>query len=46
MGETKLTFKRYEKKYLLSPERYAALRQQLDEHIVPDVYFKSTVCSI
>ena len=46
MGETKLTFKRYEKKYLLSPERYSALRQQLDEHIVPDVYFKSTVCSI
>ena len=32
MGETKLTFKRYEKKYLLSPERYAALRQQLDAY--------------
>ena len=46
MGETKLTFKRYEKKYLLSQEQYLALRQQLDEHIRPDTYFQSTVCSV
>lgn len=46
MGDTKLTFKRYEKKYLLSREQYTALRQRLDEHIVPDFYFQSTVCSI
>lgn len=46
MGDTKLTFKRYEKKYLLSREQYTALRQRLDEHIVPDLYFQSTVCSI
>lgn len=46
MGETKLTFKRYEKKYLLSPEAYARLRQRLDPYIEPDEYFSSTVCSV
>lgn len=46
MGETKLTFKRYEKKYLLSPEVYARLRQRLDPYIEPDEYFQSTVCSV
>ena len=46
MGETKLTFKRYEKKYLLSPEAYARLRQRLDPYIEPDEYVRSTVCSV
>ena len=46
MDQTKLTFKRYEKKYLLSAEQYDRLRQLLDEYIEPDEYFKSTVCSI
>lgn len=46
MGDTKLTFKRYEKKYLLSAGQYEALRQRLDEYIEPDEYFRSTVCSI
>ena len=46
MGETKLTFKRYEKKYLLSRAQYEKLFDALREHIVPDVYFRSTVCSL
>lgn len=46
MGETKLTFKRYEKKYLLSAGQAARLRRELDRHIVPDEYFASTVCSV
>lgn len=46
MADTKLTFKRYEKKYVLSPEKYAALRARIDDLIEPDVYFRSTVCSI
>lgn len=46
MGSAKFTFKRYEKKYLLSREKYESLRQLLDPHIVPDEYFESTVCSI
>ena len=46
MKETKLTFKRYEKKYLLSASRYEKLWERLQEHLVPDRYFQSTVCSL
>ena len=46
MADTKFTFERYEKKYLLSPEKYRSLRRVLDEHIEPDRFFQSTVCSI
>ncbi len=46
MGKTKLVFKRFESKYLLSPERYRRLRERLDAYIEPDEYFKSTVCSV
>lgn len=46
MAETLLTFKRYEKKYLLPPEKYAALRKKLEGFIEPDKFFSSTVCSI
>ena len=46
MGETKLTFKRYEKKYLLSAEGYARLKERMAAYIEPDEYHRSTVCSI
>lgn len=46
MGSTKLTFKRYEKKYLLTAEKYEALFARIRELIEPDEYFASTVCSI
>lgn len=46
MKHTKLTFKRYEKKYLLSADQYDSFRRQLDGYIQPDEYFKSTVCSV
>ena len=46
MSRTKLTFKRYEKKYLLSADKYDGLRSRLDSRIRPDEYFKSTVCSV
>ena len=46
MGDTKLVFKRYEKKYLLSREQYEKLFRELKDHIVPDAYHRSTVCSI
>ena len=46
MGETKLTFKRYEKKYLLSAESYRRLMACMAEYIEPDDYHRSTVCSI
>lgn len=46
MSDTKLTFKRYEKKYLLSQEIYERLRRELDGRMEPDEYYSSTVCSI
>lgn len=46
MGDTKLTFKRLEKKFLLSPEQYERLMERLSEHIEPDRFFQSTVCSL
>ena len=46
MQETVLTFKRYEKKYLLSAESYARLWEQMREHLIPDRFHRSTVCSI
>ena len=46
MKQAQLTFKRYEKKYLLSAEKYASLKRQIDNYIQPDEYFKSTVCSV
>ena len=46
MEDTKLTFERYEKKYLLSAEAYEDLFARLEPHIEPDDYPRSTVCSI
>ena len=46
MKDTKFTFKRYEKKYVLSPEEYARIRERLEPYIQPDEFFSSTVCSI
>ena len=46
MKDTVFTFKRYEKKYLLSAEQYAALKEKLKDRLLPDLYFKSTVCSV
>lgn len=46
MGETKLTFKRYEKKYLLSAERYARLMERLLPYLEPDEYHQSRICSL
>ena len=46
MGETKLSFKRYEKKYLLSAREYPVLLERLAPYIEPDEYPRSTVCSV
>ena len=46
MSETRLSFKRFEKKYLLSAAQYAALMERLAPYIEPDEYFQSTVSSI
>ena len=46
MKETKFTFQRYEKKYLLPREKYLALWQKLEPRVEPDAFFQSTVCSV
>ena len=46
MKETIFTFKRYEKKYLLTAEAYERLWAQLADRLEPDDYPRSTVCSI
>lgn len=46
MTDAQLTFKRYEKKYMMEPGQYERFRAALDEHIKPDRFFESTVCSI
>lgn len=39
-------FQRYEKKYLLPANQYHALRPVLETHMQPDLYGRTTVCSI
>ena len=39
-------FQRYEKKYLLTKEKYLALRELLDGHMVPDEFEKSRILNI
>lgn len=46
MSETKLSFKRYEKKYLLSSQQYQVLMERLEPYIRPDEYPSGLVCSV
>lgn len=46
MKKNKFTFQRYEKKYLLSREKYLALWRELEAQVEPDIFFQSTVCSM
>lgn len=43
---SQLTFERYEYKYLLSPETFHFLSEQLQPHLEHDRFHMSTVCSI
>lgn len=44
--ETKMTFQRLEKKYLLTSAQYLALMEQLSHHIQLDAFGESTICNI
>lgn len=46
MSQFQGTFKRYEKKYLLSEKKYRALRQKLQDRLCVDEYGKVTICNI
>lgn len=40
------TFKRYEKKYLLSPQQFAVIKDAVDKHFIPDKYGETKICNI
>ena len=42
----KETFERTEKKYVLSLEKYISLMKRLDQYLIEDRYFKSSIRSI
>lgn len=44
--DTKFTFKRYEKKYVLTPSQYETFFSAACGHLVPDVFHESLVMSI
>ena len=44
--EVQCSFKRYEKKYLLSLEQYAAFHKEMTEYMKPDRFGKTTNCNI
>lgn len=46
MNQYQETFKRYEKKYLLSEKQYRVLLQKVQEYMVIDHFGKATICNI
>lgn len=44
--DTKYTFKRFEKKYILTPEQYNSFMESAMPHLVPSLYHRSLVMSI
>ena len=40
------SFKRYEKKYLLTPAQYEAVRAGMDAYMTPDKYSRYTICNV
>lgn len=41
-----VTFKRYEKKYLLNPEQYEAIKAEVDKRFIPDKYGETKICNL
>ena len=40
------TFKRYEKKFILNPEQYNAIKEEVDKRFNPDKYGETKICNI
>jgi len=45
MKKINFVFQRNEKKYLLSPQQYRALQEELSQWVCPDQYGKTAICS-
>ena len=41
-----VTFKRYEKKFLLTPEQFVILKAEIDKHFIPDKYGQTKICNL
>ena len=46
MSELQSCFRRYEKKYLLTPEQYAAMKRGMASWMKPDEHPNYTICNI
>lgn len=46
MSDIQSSFRRYEKKYLLTIDQYQALRQGVNEQMRPDRYSRYTICNL
>ena len=46
MCQVQSCFERYEKKYLLTPAQYRAVRQGIKSHMIPDEHPKYTICNV
>ncbi len=40
------TFKRYEKKFLLNPEQFLIIKEEVDKYFEPDKYGETKICNI
>lgn len=41
-----VTFKRYEKKFLLNPDQFLAIKEEVDKHFDPDKFGETKICNI
>ena len=41
-----VTFKRYEKKFLLNPKQFLAIKEEVDKHFDPDKFGETKICNI
>ncbi|MBQ7353054.1 MAG: polyphosphate polymerase domain-containing protein [Clostridia bacterium] len=41
-----VTFKRFEKKFLLSPDQFSKLKIEIDKHFEPDKYGQTKICNL
>ena len=46
MSEVQSCFQRYEKKYLLTPAQYAAVKRGMASFMKPDAHPRYTICNI
>ena len=45
-SQIKTCFKRYEKKYFLTPEQYKMFKERISPYVKPDEYGRYTICNI